>query len=377
MKKLLIFTLLGLFIYLTHAFTISKNGAIKRCFKKRKNSSSPNNNNNDNNNNIKEVKVSCQSLVTDVTTDDNNSMDQEQFSINFADNIIIPKGTVLSDNEACVNSLYSINKLVKQVTKNNIFKQSCDEDFDLNAFSEGLKNIKNELTGFIEESITKCSNSKIWNGAKLHQACRILNKTDQTVCHSIIDEAYERYDSKCLMNSSLADMWEFTNWLWNQLVANDGCYLKQLYNYKCHPKKDALVHLGQNTYSLRLLCESDANSCDWPGTYTGNNIHVKCLSENIINNKVAAINILKKNGYVCEGTDDLPKTLNIPDGIIDSDSDDDNDGNQDIGNSNNNVNSPGSNSKNKAYIVSSGSEPWTNMNQIIGTIFIGLFALLF
>jgi len=380
MKKLLILILLSIFICLTEAYTVSKNGAVRRCFKKKNNSSSsPSPPPSDTG-----VKLSCKTLVKEVATDQSK---EEPLSIKLTDNLIIPKGTLISNNDECVNSIYNLNKLVKKITNSNIFEQSCENEFDLTSFSTALENIKKELTAFMEESISKCGNSRIWNGANLHQACRTLSKTGQNVCYSIVDDAFERYDSKCLLNSNLKDMWEFSTWLWDQLLANEGCYLKQLYNYKCHPKKDAIVHLGPNTYSLRILCESDAKSCDWPGTYTGNNVHVQCLSKSIANNKVAAINVLKKNGYVCEGSDDLPKTLNVPDGVIESDDENENnsgsngssgsDSSTTLGKSSNNVNNPAASPNKKSYMVSSGSEPYTNMNQIIGTVFIALFALLF
>jgi len=362
-------------------------------FKKKNNSASPPPSNT-------EVKISCKTLVKDVNTGD--APKEEQLTIKLTDNLIIPKGTLINNNEECVTSIYNLNKLVKKITNSNIFEQSCENELDLTSFSTALENIKKELTSYMDEAISKCGNSKIWNGANMNQACRTLSKTGQNVCHTIVDDAFERYDSECLENSNLRDMWEFSTWLWDQLLANEGCYLKQLYNYKCHPKQDAIVHLGPNTYSLRMLCESNAKSCDWPGTYTGNNVRVQCLSKSIAKNKMVAVNILKKNGYVCEGTDDLPKTLNVPDGVIESDDEDEsNNNNNGSGSGNgsgsssssgsgsgsgsgttfsknsNNVNNPAANPNKKSYIVSSGSEPYTNMNQIIGTIFIALFALLF
>jgi len=418
MRKIVILAIFCLFFYYTQAYSVSKNGARKRCFRKRKDGSAPSNSDN-NNDKSKGVKVSCRSLVTevsasdiireeeklkkthssnDVITDDedasNNSDDENDSpstaSFNYIDNLIIPKGTVLNDNEECVNSIYNINKLIKQTTNSSLFEQSCNSDFDIDAFTEGLNSIKGELSDAMNEAISKCGNSKIWNGAKLHQACRTLSKTGQTVCYSIVDDAYEMYDSKCLDDATLSDMWEFSTWLWDQLInVNNGCYLKQLYNYKCHPTKDALVHMGSNSYSLRLICESNNNSCEWPGVYTGTNQHVKCLSKSIEKNRNTAISVLKKNGYVCEGTTDLPQNLPSLDDESSSEDEipmaDDKPNekftatynnefqNKNAGNLGNDINTD----PNKKSIVSSGTEPWTNANQIIGAIFIVLFTLLF
>jgi len=414
MRKIVILAIFCLFFYYTQAYTIGKNGARVRCFKKKKDGSAPSTPSN--NNGGDGVRVSCRSLVKDVSasevekeerkrvkkahrkktkTPDNddddaeNSSDDEvptSASFNYIDNLIIPKGTVLNDNEECVTAIYNVNRLLRETTNTSIFEQSCDIDFDMDAFTKGLDAIKDELAESMKEAIGKCGNSRIWNGAKLHQACRILSKTGQTVCHSIVDEAYEKYDSKCLEDASLSDMWEFSTWLWDQLIdVNNGCYLKQLYNYKCHPQKDAIVHMGANSYSLRLICESSNNSCDWPGEYTGSNPHVKCLSKSIEKNRNIAINVLKKNGYVCEGSNDLPQTLP-------SLEDDNSSSEEDIPyadetpiirktandvDSSNPANDLNTDPNKKQYIVSSGTEPWTNTNQIIGTIFIALFALLF
>jgi len=404
MKKILFLALFCFLFYLSYASSIGKNGAKRRCFKK-VTKSTTNDNNNDHNT-PKKVKVSCQSLVTEVTSSDtneikssadpnnedssNNSDDDSSntASFNYVDNLMIPKGTIINDNEECVTAIYNINKILKQATDSSTFEQSCDSTFDINGFTEGLNQIKTHLSSYIEDAITKCGNSKVWTGAKIHQACRTLSKTGQTICHSLVDEVYEKYDEKCLDDATLADMWEVSTWLWDQLInINDGCYLKQLYNYKCSSQKDAIVHMGSNSYSLRLLCESSMNDCKWPGTYTGENAVVKCISKSIINKENIAINVLKKNGYVCEGTTNLPETVDN-----DSESDDDeqnssngipvisNDNINTNSNADSNTNNPGSTiNKNpkKSYIVSSGSEPWTNTNQIIGTIFIALFALLF
>ncbi|ORX60065.1 hypothetical protein BCR36DRAFT_579506 [Piromyces finnis] len=391
-----------------------------RCFKKKRDGSITSSSNDDNNNNGSK-SVRCSSLVTEVSASDiekingintsdgnedtgNNSDDDNDtpssVSFNYIDNFIVPKGTLINDNEECVTAIYNINKLIKQTTSSSIFEQSCDSEFDIDAFTKGLDSIKGELSQSMNEAISKCGNSKIWNGAKLHQACRILGKTGQTVCYSIVDDVYEKYDSKCLENATLSDMWEFSTWLWNQLInVNNGCYLKQLYNYKCNPKKDAIVHMGSNSYSLRMICESSNNNCEWPGTYTGNNESVKCLSKSIEKNKNIAINVLKKNGYVCEGSTDLPQTLpsledenssddDVPYAEDTSSEDSSNTSNSKApivqnfssSDSNNLVENLNTDANKKAYIVSSGTsdtDPWTNINQIVGTIFIAVFALLF
>jgi len=426
MKKIVIFAIFCLFFYYTQAHSISKNGARMRCFKKKRDGTASTPSTPDNNNGFDGVWVSCKSLVTDLsasdvekeekrkrreykkskksrkskeentpeTNDDDASINSDDedtsntASFNYIDHLVIPKGTILNDNEECVTAIYNVNRLVKEITNSSIFEQSCDVDLDIDAFTKGLDSIKDELSQQMNDAIGKCGNSKIWNGAKLHQACRILSKTGQTVCHSIVDDAYEKYDSKCLEDATLSDMWEFSTWLWNQLiVVNSGCYLKQLYNYKCHPQKDAIVHMGANTYSLRLICESSNNSCEWPGTYTGTNEHVKCLSKSIEKNRNIAINVLKKNGYVCEGSTDLPQTLPSLEDENSSSSEEDipyadetpyvinKDANE--VNNNNPANDLNTDPNKKSYLVSSGTEPWTNTNQIIGTIFIIIFALLF
>ncbi|ORX81797.1 hypothetical protein BCR32DRAFT_327179 [Anaeromyces robustus] len=421
MKKLSILAIFCFLLYLAEAANISRNGATRKCYKKIKseNSSTEDDNNNDNNNNennennegegVKKgkVSVSCKSLITEINgteeyspekintydidtsnnSNDENSNDEEapqSAKFNFIDNLSVPKGTVLNNNEECVKAINNINKVLKQSSKDFSFEITCNTDFDLDKYMNGINTMKYTLSSYIDEAINQCGNSKIWNGAKIHQACRILSQTGQTVCHSLVDNIYEKYDSKCLDNATFKDMWEFSSWLWDQLInINNGCYLKQLYNYKCQPSKDTIANVDSNNhYSLRLLCESEANSCHWPGTYTGNNPQVQCLSQDIIKNRDKAIQIFEKNGYVCEGSNTLPKLILTSD---DNNSDNENESIPTNGaaiiindDNNNNINGfkPNLNADNK-NMVSSGSEPWTNTNQIIGTIFIALFALLF
>jgi len=424
MKKIYILALFFFLFYLSEAASIGKNGAVRKCYKKVKKSvpsGDDNNNNNDNSSTGGKngPKVSCKSLISEidstkdapipiggshsssegskVTTNNNtengeNSEDDDNNSvkINYTDNLVVPKGTVLNDNEFCVTAIYNINKLLKQANNNFSFEQSCDKEFDIEGFTKGLTDMKINIYSVIEEAINKCGKSKIWNGAKIHQACRVLSKTGQTVCHSLVDDTYEKYDHQCLKNATFLDMWEYSKWLWERLaVSNNGCYLKQLYNYKCSPSKDVLVTMGSNTYSLRLMCESAKNSCEWPGSYDGDNKVIRCLSKSITKNRNAALEVLKKNGYVCEGSTDLPSQSEIKEDISEV-SDDEQPietntipiiSNQKVdtnsGTDNNNNVSGIKTDGDKKNMVSSGTEPWTNTNQIIGTIFIALFALLF
>eukprot|EP00833_Pecoramyces_ruminatium_P013457 jgi/Orpsp1_1/1187489/evm.model.d7180000058099.1 len=405
MKKLSLLAILCFLFYFSEAASISKNGAVRRCYKK-VNKSVPSNNNP--NNGGGNTKLSCKSLITEIantadidqetepSSDSNNNNDNNENSdddnntvkIKYSDNLTIPKGTVLNNNEACVTAIYNINKLLKQQTNNNfIYEQSCDKEFDLNGYTQGLTDLKINIYNYIEEAINKCGDSKIWNGAKLHQACRVLSKTGQTVCHTLVDETYEKYGSKCLKDATFNDMWEFSKWLWERLsTVNNGCYLKQLYDYKCSPSKDVIVTMGSNSYSLRLMCESAKNRCDWPGDYEGENTVIQCLSNSIKKNENKALEILKKNGYACEGSTQLPNrnVINDPndssdeEGLIGGGTSINNDNiNTNSGNEPVNVNTGINTDGDKKNMVSSGSEPWTNTNQIIGTIFIALFALLF
>jgi len=410
MKKLSFLAILCFLFYFSEASSIGKNGAIRKCYKKvNKSVPSVNKSSNKGGNS----KLSCKSLVAEITNtgeikqemkpkedsndkssdsnDTNTNNDSNTIKIKYSDNITIPKGTLINNNESCATALYNLNKYLNEASNRFSYEQSCDKEFDLSGFTKGLTDLKIDIYNYMEEAITKCADSKIWEGAKLRQACRVLSKTGQTVCHKLVDETYEKYNSKCLNSATLNDMWEFTKWLWERFsTINDGCYLKQLYDYKCSPSKDVIVTLGSNEYSLRLMCESAKNHCDWPGDYDGDNAVIRCLSNNIKKNKNKALEILKKNGYVCDGATQLPNRsiINDPNDssdeeglisggdsvpIIINNNDNTNSANEQQANANPVINT----NSDKKNMVSSGSEPWTNVNQIIGTIFIALFALLF
>lgn len=426
--------LIGLAVQPSLLASISPNGAVRKCYKKVIKRSGSNNNSSDGNdflNNVKivesgeeipRVRVSCRSLImkkdnsaeesendsntsssSSNSSDNNNnnnnigSDDEEEIVnsptnkhdsdhnaiFNYVESLILPSGNLI-DNEACVNSLNNINKLLSDKSGNDYkVSQDCSSDFDLNGYKEGLDLIHIHLSSFIDEAITNCKDTPIWDGASKHQSCRILSKTGQTVCNAFVDENYEqlKYDD-CLKTATVNDMWEFANWIWNTTInEQNGCYLKLMYDLQCDQSNNSddedsdddnsdniYVNINGSATSLKYICQSAIRSCNWPQKYTGTNKNVQCLNKLLVKQNNMAIEVFKKNGYTCPGTNSLPGLQEVPvfeniniSNVSDSD---DNEIDTDL--------------ENKKFLLSSGgTEPWTNYNQILGTIFLTLFIFFF